>query len=305
RADGGCRLGLACAGLRGRDRADGKFGLAAACASLRDSGEAHRYRTRVAASAVCRSGAVSRAGAGVYSGGGEPGTVGARCPRAAAFVGKFARRSAAPGSGAGKSLDHGAARPVDSGDDLSRNAGLCADGGNRMMRTRVVAAVALLCAACGSGRKAGEVRNQLRISIAGDPKSFDPLQAIEDSSDTVRYLTSGVLLRVNRATDALEPELAESWKMSDDGRTISFHLRPGLKFSDNSPLDANDVARTLRRALDPKTASPFGDTFAGNPTITVSSPLDITIAYAGPKPGLDRLFDTLPIAPAKLATLPA
>jgi peptide/nickel transport system substrate-binding protein len=175
-----------------------------------------------------------------------------------------------------------------------------------MMRRSVVAAVALVSAACGSGgRKSGEVRNQLRISITGDPKSFDPLQAIEDSSDTVRYLTAGVLVRVNRATDALEPELAESWKMSDDGRTMSFHLRPGLKFSDNAPLDANDVARTLRRALDPKQASPFGDTFAGNPSITVSSPLDITIAYAGPKPGLDRLFDTLPIAPATLAKLPA
>ncbi|HEU5020692.1 MAG TPA: ABC transporter substrate-binding protein [Bryobacteraceae bacterium] len=166
-------------------------------------------------------------------------------------------------------------------------------------------AVALLCVACGGGRKSGEVRNQLRISIAGDPQSFDPLQVIDDSSDTVRYLTAGVLVRVNRATDALEPELAESWKMSDDGRTISFHLRSGLKFSDNTPLNANDVARTLRRALDPKEASPFRDKFAGNPAITVSSPLNITIAYPGPKPGLDRLFDTLPIVPAKMAKLPA
>ena len=70
-------------------------------------------------------------------------------------------------------------------------------------------------------------------------------QVIEDHSDTVRYLTAGVLVRVNRATDTLEPELAESWKLSDDSRSITFHLRAGLKFSDNSPLDANDVARTL------------------------------------------------------------
>ncbi|HVY93946.1 MAG TPA: ABC transporter substrate-binding protein [Bryobacteraceae bacterium] len=173
-----------------------------------------------------------------------------------------------------------------------------------MMRRGVVA-LALLCAACGSGRKSGEVRDQLRISVSGDPKSFDPLLAIEDASDTVRYLTAGVLVRVNRATDALEPELAESWKMSDDGRTISFHLRRGLKFSDNTPLDANDVARTLKRALDPKEASPYGDKFAGNPAITVTSALDITIAYPGPKPGLDRLFDTLPIVPATMAKLPA
>ncbi|HEU5021966.1 MAG TPA: ABC transporter substrate-binding protein, partial [Bryobacteraceae bacterium] len=123
-----------------------------------------------------------------------------------------------------------------------------------MMRRGLLAALAvtglaLMNAACGSARKSGEVRNELRISVTGDPKSFDPLQVIDDSSDTVRYLTSGVLVRVNRATDALEPELAESWKMSNDGRTISFHLRPGLKFSDNAPLNAKDVERTLRRAL--------------------------------------------------------
>lgn len=165
----------------------------------------------------------------------------------------------------------------------------------------------LLCAACQQGPKPGG-RNELRISIAGDPKSFDPLQVQEDSSQTVRYLTAGVLVRVNRATDALEPELAESWKMSDDGRAISFHLRSGLKFSDNSTLDANDVARTWNRALDPKEASPVGDAYqstAGAPSVTVTSPLDISIAYKEPKPGLDRLFDTLPVTPKTLGTLPA
>lgn len=169
----------------------------------------------------------------------------------------------------------------------------------------ILAAIAL--AGCRPAT-ANRTRTELRISITGDPKTFDPLQVIEDGDQTVSYLTSGVLVRVNRVTDALEPELAESWKLSDDGRSIAFHLRPGLKFSDNSPLDAGDVARTLNRALDPKEASPVGDAFqssAGNPSVTVTSPLDITIAYAQPKPGLDRLFDTLPIAPRTLAGFPA
>ena len=151
-------------------------------------------------------------------------------------------------------------------------------------------------------------KSELHIAISGDPKTFDPLQVVEDGGDTIRFLTSGVLVRVNRSTDALEPELAESWKLSDDSRSIAFHLRSGLKFSDNSTLDANDVARTLNRALDPKEASPVGDPFrsdAGAPTITVASPLDISIVYAGPRPGLDRLFDTLPITPRTAAKLPA
>jgi len=168
--------------------------------------------------------------------------------------------------------------------------------------------LAVTSIACRTSSTTNADTKQLRIFIAGDPKTFDPLQVNDDADQTVSYLTSGVLVRVNRATDALEPELAESWKLSDDGRSIAFHLRTGLKFSDNSPLDANDVARTLNRALDPKEASPVGDAFqssAGNPSVTVTSPLDVAIAYAQPKPALDRLFDTLPIVPRALAKLPA
>ncbi len=166
----------------------------------------------------------------------------------------------------------------------------------------------LMSIACRSSSTTNANPNQLRIFIAGDPKTFDPLQVNNDADQTISYLTSGVLARVNRATDALDPELAESWKLSDDGRSIAFHLRSGLKFSDNSPLDASDVARTFNRALDPKEAAPVGDAFqssAGTPSVTVTSPLDVTLAYAGPKPALDRLFDTLPIVPRTLAKLPA
>ena len=176
------------------------------------------------------------------------------------------------------------------------------------MRAKLVILLAFTSIACHTSSTTDAESKQLRISITGDPKTFDPLQVNDDADQTVSYLTSGVLVRVNRATDALEPELAESWKLSDDGRSIAFHLRPGLKFSDNSPLDSSDVARTLNRALDPKEASPVGDAFqssAGNPSVTVTSPLDVAIAYAQPKPALDRLFDTLPIVPRTLAKLPA
>src|SRR6185312_12581001 len=121
-------------------------------------------------------------------------------------------------------------------------------------------ALALILGACGPGSLSSP-KNELHIAITGDPKTFDPLQVVEDGADTVRYLTAGVLVRANRATGTLDPELAESWKLSDDSRSITFHLRSGLKFSDNSTLDANDVVRTLKRALDPKEASPVGDAF--------------------------------------------
>ena len=148
---------------------------------------------------------------------------------------------------------------------------------------------------CASALPATQKPSTLSMCRTTVPKSSD-------------ILTGGVLVRINRATDQLQPELAESWKLSDGGRAITFHLRAGLKFSDGSPLTASDVARTLNTALDPKEASPAGDTFrssAGHPAVRVASPLEITIRYPEPKPGLDRLFDALSIVPAKAGKLPA
>jgi peptide/nickel transport system substrate-binding protein len=150
--------------------------------------------------------------------------------------------------------------------------------------------------------------NELRFCIPGDPKTFDPLQSSEENTETIRYLTGGVLVRINRVTDKLEPELAESWNYAADARSISFHLRAGLKFSDGAALTAADVARTFNKALDPKQSSPAGDTFrseGGVPEAKVTSPRDVLITYPKAKAGLDRLFDALAIAPANPGKLPA
>jgi peptide/nickel transport system substrate-binding protein len=144
---------------------------------------------------------------------------------------------------------------------------------------------------------------ELRFAIDADPLTFDPLQVSEGNSVTVATLTSGVLVRVNRISDRTEPELAESWQTTEGGRALTFHLRAGLKFSDGSPLTTADVSRTITRALDPKEASPAGDTLRaaeGDPEIRIASPRDITLRYKAPHPGLDRLFDNIGIAPPPL-----
>lgn len=164
------------------------------------------------------------------------------------------------------------------------------------MRTLTAIVMAAMLAAAQS--------RELRFSLPSDPKTFDALQVSEQSSEVIRYLTGGVLVRINRATDQVEPELAASWNLGDQGRSVTFRLRSGLKFSDGAPLTANDVARTLKAALDPVNAAPVGDTFRseqGNPEIRILSPLEIMIRYAQPKPGIDRLFDALSIIPENQA----
>jgi ABC-type transport system substrate-binding protein len=55
----------------------------------------------------------------------------------------------------------------------------------------------------------------------------------------------------------VRPALAASWDLLDGGRRIVFHMRPGLTFSDGSPLTSKDVVRSWLRIVDPAHPSPL------------------------------------------------
>ena len=144
--------------------------------------------------------------------------------------------------------------------------------------------------------------SQLRFCLNAEPKTFNPLLVDDDASDTIRYLTGGVLVRLNRATQQLEPELAASWKVNRAGNAISFTLRPNLRFSDGTPFTAADVAYTTDRLMDPALHSPTGDAFRSAPgrvTTQVAGNDRITIVFPAPIVGLDKLFDQVAMLSAK------
>ncbi len=139
---------------------------------------------------------------------------------------------------------------------------------------------------------------QLRFCLHNEPKTFNPLQVDDDAAAAIRYLTGGVLIRLNRQTQQLEPELAESWKISKDGREISFKLRAGIVFSDGTPFTAEDVAYTMQELMDPALHSPTGDSFrsgTGKVEARVISPTQISIRFPAEVAGLDRMFDQVSI----------
>src|SRR4051794_4350427 len=107
----------------------------------------------------------------------------------------------------------------------------------------------------------GQWGNELRFCLHSEPRSLHPALADDDASETVRYLTGGVLLRVNRLSQRLEPELAKSWRVENGGRTIVFRLREGVAFSDGTPFSAEDVAYTMQVLMDPALHSATGDAF--------------------------------------------
>ncbi len=159
----------------------------------------------------------------------------------------------------------------------------------------------LCCPAVVSAESAGQSGGELHFCLRGEPKTFNPLLVEEDASETIRYLTGGVLIRMNRQTQALEPGLAVSWKVSEEGRKISFHLRSGLHFSDGTPFTSEDVAYTMKALMDPQLHSPTGDSFRsgeGQVVVQASSPDAVVVTFPAPVAGLERLFDQVAILSA-------
>ncbi|MBK5292882.1 MAG: ABC transporter substrate-binding protein [Acidobacteriia bacterium] len=147
---------------------------------------------------------------------------------------------------------------------------------------------------------AGEGGGTLRLCLRSEPRSLHPLEAAEESSETVRYLTAGVLVRINRQTQRAEPELARSWKITDGGRRITFQLREGIQFSDGSPFGAQDVVYTFAELASDELRSPAADAFRtapGRVSAKALSEASVTILLPAPVAGLERLFDAVAILP--------
>ena len=139
---------------------------------------------------------------------------------------------------------------------------------------------------------------ELRFCLRAEPKTLNPLLVADDNSEIIRYLTGGVLIRVNRKTQAFEPELAASWKIIESGQKIKFRLRQAVKFSDGTSFTADDVAYTFRMLIDPAVHSPTGDPFrsgTGEPRIETTAPDTVTITFPAPIAGMERLFDQVAI----------
>ncbi len=157
----------------------------------------------------------------------------------------------------------------------------------------VLAPIVLIIAAANAGAQ----RGQLAWAIHYDPKTFDPAMVEDEASETVRVLTGGVLVRVDRRTLNAVPQLAESWDISKDGETIRFHLRAGLAFSNGAPLTSADVARTLEHILDPKTSSPKASLFPRGTAVTTPDARTVIVRAPSRIDSPDWAFDEISIEP--------
>ncbi len=92
--------------------------------------------------------------------------------------------------------------------------------------------------------------------VLGQPTTLDPAAAGDAGSSALTAQFFETLTAFDAELE-LRPALAESWRIEDEGRRVIFHIRPGLSFSDGSPLRAADVVRSWLRIIDPNAPSPL------------------------------------------------
>ena len=137
----------------------------------------------------------------------------------------------------------------------------------------------------------------LTEGVVGSPRFFNPLLAISDADRDLSSLTYAGLMGLS-GTGELVPVLAESYVLSDDGKTYLFTLRKNAKFSDGAPVTAEDIVFTVQKAQDPALKSPKYADWSGVAATAVDQR---TIRFALAKPYAPFLgLTTLGILPARL-----
>jgi peptide/nickel transport system substrate-binding protein len=96
----------------------------------------------------------------------------------------------------------------------------------------------------------------LRLTLGEEPDQLDPARTISLTASDVMDVVYERLVYIDDQ-GLPQPWLAESWEISEDGKTITFTIREGVKFHDGSDLDANAVKVTYDRILDPEMAAPY------------------------------------------------
>ena len=176
----------------------------------------------------------------------------------------------------------------------------------------------LVLAGCtGSGTPAGAGK-QLVVQVGPNPESIDP--AMNTTVDGACMIIHAFECLITIAEDgSYQPGQAESWEVSDDGLTWTFHLREGLKWSDGTAITANDFVYSWQRVADPEMAFPYAETVLamvkgwdeavnGDPTaLAVSAPDDLTfvVELSTPTPYFEGLASFPTLSPVQQATIDA
>ena len=157
----------------------------------------------------------------------------------------------------------------------------------QVVSASVAVATLLATAACSSPETAAQEApsrdQELSIAVQAPPASLDPSQLAEGQQSYVWASIFDTLLMVDK-NGKVQPNAAESWKYSDDLRTLTLKLRGNQKFSTGDPVTSKDVVATLERTR----ATPGQQQSKLAKVTSVSAPDASTVAIqlSSPEPSL-------------------
>jgi peptide/nickel transport system substrate-binding protein len=140
--------------------------------------------------------------------------------------------------------------------------------------------VATVLALLTLGATIAEAAGVLSIGRREDSTTFDPIKSAQNVDNWVFSNVFDVLIRVDKTGTKLEPGLAESWTISEDGLTYTFKIRDA-KFSDGSPITAGDAAFSLLRIRDNK-GSLWADSYKVVDTATAADDRTLVVKLKNP-----------------------
>ena len=178
---------------------------------------------------------------------------------------------------------------------------------NRVL-TAITCAIALaplaLLAGCHVNRPdADHAKAQILYSAVGsDPRTFNPILITDGTSGTLTGDLFESLLRLNPVTNLPEAGIAEKWDISPDYKSITFHLRNGMKWFDGAPVTSHDVLFTLDVIYDPKVPNSYRPALTiDHQRILAEAPDDYTVVMHTPKPFAPLLYSLgIQIIPAHI-----
>ncbi|QGY00258.1 ABC transporter substrate-binding protein [Roseovarius faecimaris] len=131
-----------------------------------------------------------------------------------------------------------------------------------------------------------QAQSEIVVGQQLEPPHLDPTSAAAGAIDQVLY--SNVFEGLTRfgPDGAVNPGLAESWEISDDGLTYTFKLHEGVTFHDGTELDASDVKFTLDRARDETSQNAQKALYEGIANVEVVDELTVKVTLSAPNGNL-------------------
>ena len=115
----------------------------------------------------------------------------------------------------------------------------------------------------------------------GDASNLLPVLSSDSASSAINSLVYNGLLRYNGQLE-LEGELAERWEVSEDNRTLTFHLRRDVRWHDGTPFTAGDVKYTYELYIDPEIPTAYAESFSQVTRVETPDPYTFIAHYDTP-----------------------